>query len=108
MSTGRLYSPSTLAGRRTVTQRLECLCGFLKQKGNQEFVTGLRPNQITLRIVAPPERASHGPGYIGESPRLGMLKDLEELGVLLIGEYLEHGGRAGGALHDTPGPEQSI
>ena len=56
---------------------------------DDEPVLGLRPNQITLRIGAAAERAGLGPGYSGESPRLGMLKDLEDLGVLLLGKHLE-------------------
>ena len=78
-----------------------------RSASDEEFVVGLRPYQITLRIGAAAERAGLGPGYSGESPRLGMLKDLEDLGVLLIGDHLEHGGRAGGRHHDEPGPEQS-
>ena len=75
---------------------------------DDEPVLGLRPNQITLRIGAAAEHAGLGPGYSGESPRLGMLKDLEELGVLLIADQLEHGERDAGQLQDTFGPGQSV
>ena len=47
------------------------------------------PNQITLRIGAVAEHAGLGPGYSGESPRLGMLKDLKDLGAVLLGERIE-------------------
>ena len=57
--------------------------------GDADRIIGLMPNQITLRIGAAAEHAGLGSGYSGESPRLGMLKDLDELGVLLLGKQLE-------------------
>ena len=57
--------------------------------GDDDRIIGLKPNQITLRIRAAAEHAGLGPGYSGESPRLGMLKDLEDLGPVLLGRYLE-------------------
>ena len=56
---------------------------------DDERVLGLMPNQITSRIGAAAEQAGLGPGYSGESPRLGMLKDLEELGAVLLSERIE-------------------
>ena len=44
------------------------------------------------RIGAAAEQAALGSGYGGESPRLGMLKDLEELGAVLLGERIENDG----------------
>ena len=32
-------------------------------------------------------RAGLGPGYSGESPRMGMVRDVDTLGVRLLGEY---------------------
>ena len=60
--------------------------------GDSERIIGLMPNQITLRIGAVAEHAGLGPGYSGESPRLGMLKDLDELGAVLLGERLGRDG----------------
>ena len=57
--------------------------------GDDDRVFGLMPNQLSVRIGAAAEQAGLGPGYGGESPRLGMLKDLEELGVVLLGERIE-------------------
>ena len=60
-------------------------------------VFGLMPNQLSARIGAAAEQAGLGPGYSGESPRLGMLKDLDELGAVLLGEQLEDRGFPDGA-----------
>ena len=57
--------------------------------GDDDRVFGLMPNQLSARIGAAAEQAGLGPGYGGESPRLGMLKDLEELGAVLLGERIE-------------------
>ena len=65
------------------------LCVIRHRSHDDEPVLGLRPNRIILRIGAAAERAGLGPGYSGESPRLGMLKDLHEHGVVLVGELLE-------------------
>ena len=56
---------------------------------DDERVLGLMPNQISARIGSAAEQAGLGTGYSGESPRLGMLKDLEELGAVVLGERLE-------------------
>ena len=59
--------------------------------GDSERIIGLMPNQITLRIGAVAEHAGLGPGYSGESPRLGMLKDLDELGGCAAGRAAGEG-----------------
>ena len=64
---------------------------------DDERVLGLMPNQISARIGAAAEQAGLGIGYSGESPRLGMLKDLEELGAVLLGERIEDRGFPDGA-----------
>ena len=51
-------------------------------------VLGLRPNQIAARIGAAARQAGLGEGFSGDSPRMGMIRDLENLGVLLLGGYL--------------------
>ena len=45
--------------------------------GDDELVLGMRPNQIAIRICAAAKQASLGPGYSGDSPRLGMIRDME-------------------------------
>ena len=59
--------------------------------GDGEPVLGLRPNQIASRIGAAARQAGLGAGYAGDSPRLGMLRDLETLGVLLLGAQVPGG-----------------
>ena len=54
---------------------------------NRRRVLGLRPNGISARIAAA-SNAGLGEGYGGEIPRLGMQRDLETLGVLLIADQL--------------------
>ncbi len=53
-----------------------------------EQLLGMRPNQIAIRIGAAARQAGLGEGYSGDSPRLGMIQDLETLGVLLLGGYV--------------------
>ena len=55
--------------------------------GDAELILGMRPNQITFRIGAAAKQAGLGPGYSGDSPRLGMMQDMETLGVHLLGGY---------------------
>ena len=55
---------------------------------DDDRILGLMPNRVSARIGAAAEQAGLGTGYSGESPRLGMLKDLEELGAVLLGKQL--------------------
>ena len=57
------------------------------RRGAGEPLLGLRPNQIATRIGAAARQAGLGGGYPGDSPRLGMIRDMETLGVLLLGSY---------------------
>ena len=52
---------------------------------DDELVLGMRPNQIAVRIGTAAREAGLGPGYSGDSPRLGMIRDMETLGVHLLG-----------------------
>ena len=61
--------------------------------GDDEPVLGMRPNQIGRRIGAAARQASLGEGYSGDSPRLGMIKDLATLGVHLVGGYATESAR---------------
>ena len=56
-------------------------------------VLGMRPNQIATRIGAAARQAGLGEGYSGDSPRLGMIKDMETLGVHLLGGYAAESAR---------------
>ena len=53
-----------------------------------ELLLGMRPNQIAIRIGAAARQAGLGEGYSGDSPRLGMILDLETIGVLLLGSHV--------------------
>ena len=55
--------------------------------GDDEPVLGMRPNQIGRRIDAAARQAGLGGGYSGDSPRLGMIRDMETVGVHLLGAY---------------------
>ena len=55
--------------------------------GDAEPLLGMRPNQIAIRIGAAARQAGLGEGYSGESLRLGMIQDMETVGVLLPGSY---------------------
>lgn len=75
-------------GYRVVTpDTLALLLDIRKGAGDNEPVLGLRPNQISAHIGAAAKQAGLGDGYTGDSPRLGMHRDLETLGVLLLGEH---------------------
>ena len=54
---------------------------------DDEPVLGMRPNQIARRIDAAARQAGLGEGYSGDSPRLGMIRDIETVGVHLLGAY---------------------
>ena len=56
--------------------------------GDGDPLLGLRPNQIAARIGGAARQAGLGESFSGDSPRMGMIRDLENLGVLLLGGYL--------------------
>ena len=55
--------------------------------GDDGLILGMRPNKIAIRISAAARQAGLGPGYSGDSLRLGMIRDMETLGVHLLGGY---------------------
>ena len=69
---------------------LSLLC---RSPGGDEPLLGLKPNQITIRIAAAARQAGLGGGYSGDSPRLGMIRDMETLGVLLLGGHVAGSGQ---------------
>ena len=66
---------------------MKLLLPIRRGAGDHELVLGMKPNQIAIRIGAAARQAGLGEGYSGDSPRLGMIRDMETLGVQLLGGY---------------------
>ena len=66
---------------------MRLLLAMIEDRGADERILNLSPNHVGLRIRDAAMRAGLGPGYSGESPRMGMTRDLETLGVRLLGEF---------------------
>ena len=80
-------------GYRVVSaETIRLLLSVCRGAGDADLVLGLRPNQIALRIGAAARQAGLGGGYSGDSPRLGMIRDMETVGVLLLGGYVAETG----------------
>ena len=80
-------------GYRVVSaDTMRLLSAARRGAGDGEPVLGMRPNQIAIRIGAAARQAGLGGGYSGDSPRLGMIRDMETLGVLLLGGYVAESG----------------
>ena len=97
--TGRLHlGEGDAAVARTLSaDTMRLLDSVRGNARDDERILGLMPNRVSARIGAAAEQAGLGPGYSGESPRLGMLKDLDELGAVLLGERIEDRGFPDGA-----------
>ena len=81
-------------GYRVVSaDTMKLLAAARRGAGDGDPVLGLRPNQIGARIGMAARQAGLGDGYSGDSPRLGMIRDLEDLGVLLLGDYVADKGK---------------
>ena len=52
-----------------------------------EIILGIRPNQKALRKGAAAKQADRGPGCSDDSPRLGIMPDMETLSLHLLGGY---------------------
>ena len=75
-------------GYRVVSaDTMKLLSSVRRGTGENEPLLGMRPNQIAIRIGAAATQAGLGEGYSGDSPRLGMIRDMETLGVHLLGGY---------------------
>ena len=61
----------------------------LERSGRDERILNLSPNRIGIRISHAARQAGLGAGYAGESPRMGMLADLETIAVELLGEFAD-------------------
>ena len=84
---------------------MKLLSSVRRGASDNEPLLGLRPNQIAIRIGSAARQAGLGEGYSGESPRLGMIQDLETLGVLLLGRHVSDppGRRRTSAPRELPG-----
>ena len=74
----RFISPDTM----------ELLAEVREGASDDELVIGLMPRQLTTRIGSAARQAGLGEGYSAESPCLGMLKDLETVGISLLGAHV--------------------
>ena len=81
------------AYREVSADTMKRLWPIRRGAGDAEPVLGMRPNQISTRIGAAARQAGLGSGYSGDSPRLGMIKDMETLGVHLLGGYAAESSR---------------
>ena len=79
--------------REVSANTMRLLLPIRRGAGDNEPVLGMRPNQIAARIGAAARQAGLGEGYSGDSPRLGMIKDMETLGVHLLGVYTAESSR---------------
>ena len=79
--------------REVSADTMELLSSARRGAAEHESVLGMRPNQIAVRIGAAARQAGLGEGYSGDSPRLGMIKDMETLGVHLLGGYAAESAR---------------
>ena len=73
--------------REVSADTMKLLLPVRRGAGDDEPVLGMRPNQIGRRIDAAARQAGLGGGYSGDSPRLGMIRDMETVGVHLLGAY---------------------
>ena len=79
--------------REVSADTMKLLLAIRRDVGDDEPVLGMRPNQIATRIGAAARQAGLGEGYSGDSPRLGMIRDMETLGVHLLGDYVAENAR---------------
>ncbi len=84
---------------------MKLLSSVRRGASDNEPLLGMRPNQIAIRIGSAARQAGLGEGYSGESPRLGMIQDLETLGVLLLGRHVADppGRRRASGPRELPG-----
>ena len=89
----RVMGAEETSYREVSADTMELLLPVRRGAGDDEPVLGMRPNQIAIRIGAAARQAGLGEGYSGDSPRLGMIKDMEPLGVHLLGGYTAESSR---------------
>ena len=83
----RVMGAEETSFREVSADTMRLLLPIRRGAGDDEPVLGMRPNQIAARIGAAARQAGLSEGYSGDSPRLGMIKDMETLGVHLLGGY---------------------
>ena len=81
----RVMGADEISYREVSADTIKRVWAIRSSASDDEFVLGMRPNQIAIRIGAAARQAGLGSGYSGDSPRLGMIKDMETLGVHLLG-----------------------
>ena len=80
-------------GYRVVSaDTMHLLSSVRRSAGDDEPLLGLKPNQIATRIGAAARQAGLGDGYSDDNPRLGMIRDIETHGVLLLSGYVAESG----------------
>ncbi len=79
--------------REVSADTMKLLLPVRRVAGDDEPVLSMRPNQIARRIDAAARQAGLGEGYSGDSPRLGMIRDMETVGVHLLGAYAAESAR---------------
>ena len=89
----RVVGAEEASYREVSADTMKRLWPIRRGTGDDEPVLGMRPNQIATRIGAAARQAGLGEGYSGDSPRLGMIKDLKTLGVHLVGGYAAESAR---------------
>ena len=75
--------------RRLLSSSTMRTLAALERSGSDERILNLSPNRIGIRISHAARQAGLGAGYAGESPRMGMLADLETIAVELLGEFAD-------------------
>ena len=89
----RVVGDEETSYREVSVDTMRLLLTVRRGAGDDEPVLGMRPNKIAERIGAAARQAGLGEGYSGDSPRLGMIKDMETLGVHLLGGYAAESAR---------------
>ena len=89
----RVVGADETSYREVSADTMKLLLPIRREAEDNEPVLGMRPNQIATRIGAAARQAGLGEGYSGDSPRLGMIKDMETLGVHLLGGYATENAR---------------
>ena len=79
--------------REVSADTMKLLLPVRRGVGDDGPVLGMRPNQIARRIDAAARQAGLGEGFSGDSPRLGMIRDMETVGVHLLGAYAAESAR---------------
>ena len=80
----RVVGAEEISNREVSADTMKLLLPIRRDADDDESVLGMRPNQIAIRIGAAARQAGLGSGYSGDSPRLGMIRDMETLGVHLL------------------------